>query len=171
MSSGTRWARVVRRLANLEYRIHDRMRPRAAFEAARAPTIVEDPNVLRGTSTCLLVTYRRSGEPVPSPVLFGMADEKIYIRSEGRTAKLRRIAANPTVLVAPCTMRGRPLGPFVKGTARVVGKDEEDHAYAALRRNYNTLDRLYESTADRLPVEPVYLEITVNKRGLGLDTF
>ena len=162
MSERTRWARMVRRFADMEYSLHDRMRPRDAFEAARQPTIVADPNVLRGTSTCLLVTYRRSGEPVPSPVLFGMADGKIYIRSEGRTAKLRRIAANPAVLVAPCSFRGRPRGPFVKGTARVVEKAEEVLAYAALRSNYRTVDRLYESTVDRLPVEAAYLEVTLS---------
>jgi hypothetical protein len=50
----------------------------------------------------------------------------------------------------------------VKGTARVIKKTEEAHAYAALRSNYRLLERLYESTADRLPVEPAYLEITVN---------
>lgn len=147
----------------MEYRLHDWMRPRAAFEAAREPTIVGDPDGLHGKSMCLLVTYRRSGEPVPSPVLCGMADGKVYIRSEGRTAKLRRIAANPIVLVGPCNLRGKPLGPFVKGTARVIEKAEEAHAYAALRSNYRLLERLYESTADRLPVEPAYVEITVIK--------
>jgi uncharacterized protein len=107
------------------------------------------------------VTYRKSGEPVPSPVLFGMTDGKIYIRSERRTAKLRRLAANSAVLVAPCSFRGRPLGPFVRGAARVVPATEEAHTYAALRSNYRWLDRLYESGADRLPIDSVYVEIIV----------
>ena len=126
----------------------------------RDPVITGDLNGMRGTSTCLLVTYRRSGEGVPSPVLFGMADGKVYFRSETRTAKLRRLEANPTVLVAPCSFRGRPLGPFVKGEARVVSAAEEPHAYAALRSNYRWLDRLYESGADRLPIDSSYVEIT-----------
>ena len=150
----------MRRIADAEYRLHDRLRPRDAFEAVRAPTITNDPSVLDGTSTCLLVTYRRSGEPVPSPVLFGVADGKIFFRAEQRTAKIRRIRANPWVLVAPCSFRGRPTGPFVKGTARIVEPHEQAAAYTALRRNYRWADRLYESTADRLPVEPAYVEIT-----------
>jgi PPOX class probable F420-dependent enzyme len=154
-------ARIVRRLADLEYRLHNRLRPTEAFDASREPTIVDDLGVLRGTSTCLLVTYRRSGEPVPTPVLFGVADGRIYIRAEDRTAKLKRIAANPMVLVAPCNFRGTPLGPFVRGTARVVDPSEEAHAYAALRSNYRLMYRLYESMADRLPVVPTYLEIAV----------
>lgn len=150
----------MRRVADLEYRLHDRLRPRDAFDACRDPSITHDLGVLAGRSTCLLVTYRKSGEPVPTPVLFGTADGKIYIRSEGRTAKFRRIAANPGVLVAPCNYRGRPLDGFLPGTARIMDKAEELKAYAALRANYRLLDRLYESTADHLPVEPVYLEIT-----------
>src|SRR6266571_4698039 len=50
--------------------------------------------------------------------------------------------------------RGRPTGPFLRGTARVVESYEEAHANAALRGNYRWLDRLYERAADRLPVEP-----------------
>ncbi|HJP65267.1 MAG TPA: PPOX class F420-dependent oxidoreductase [Actinomycetota bacterium] len=118
-----------------------------------------DLGVLRGTSTCLLVTYRRSGEPVPCPLFFGVADGKVYFRAESRTAKIRRIRANPEVLVAPSSFRGRPTGPFLKGRARVVEPHEEAAAYAALRANYRWLDRVYESTADRLPVEPAYVEI------------
>lgn len=154
------FAAAVRRAADVEYRLHDRLRPAAAFDAAREPTITQDIGVLAGTSTCLLVTYRGNGEPVPTPVLFGVSGGKVYLRSESRTAKLRRIATNPTVLVAPCTLRGSPLGPFLKGTARVVTPAEERAAYEALQSNYRWLDRLYERTADRLPIEPAYVEIT-----------
>ena len=157
----TRLAGIVRRVADVEYRLHDRLRPAAAFDAARDPLMTSDTDGLRGTSTCLLVTYRKSGEPVPSPVLFGMDDGKIYIRSEARTAKLRRLAANSTVLVAPCSFRGRPRGPFVKGSARVLSAAEEAHAYEALRSNYRWVDRLYESGADHLPIESSYVEITI----------
>jgi uncharacterized protein len=90
-----------------------------------------------------------------------MTDGKIYIRSQRRIAKLRRLAANSAVLVAPCSFRGRPLGPFVRGAARVVPATEEAHTYAALRSNYRWLDRLYESGADRLPIDSVYVEIIV----------
>jgi len=43
----------------------------------------------------------------------------------------------------------------------VVESYEEAHANAALRGNYRWLDRLYERAADRLPVEPAYVEIAV----------
>ena len=65
---------------------------------------------LEGHKHCLLVTFRRSGEPVPTPVWFGLLDGKVYARSEERVGKVKRIRANPRVLVAPCDGRGKPLG-------------------------------------------------------------
>jgi PPOX class probable F420-dependent enzyme len=153
------WAGIVRRIADIEYRLHDRLRPPAAFDATREPVFTDDLRVLRNTSTCLLVTYRRNGEPVPTPVLFGVANEKIYFRAESRTAKVRRIRTTSRVLVAPCSFRGAPTGPFIQGIARIVSAEEEPAAYTALRRNYRWIDRLYESAADRLPVEPAYVEV------------
>jgi hypothetical protein len=41
-----------------------------------------------------------------------------------------------------------------------MDKAEQSKAHAALRANYRLMDRLYDSAADRLPVEPVYLEIS-----------
>jgi hypothetical protein len=82
-TNDSRWGRVVQRVADLEYRMHDRLRPRDAFDACRDPRITYDLGVLSGRDTCLLVTYRKSGEPVPSPVLSGTADGKIYVRGEG----------------------------------------------------------------------------------------
>ena len=46
-----------------------------------------------GHRHCLVVTYRRSGEAVPTPVWFGIADERIYFRSEERVGKIKRIRA------------------------------------------------------------------------------
>lgn len=51
------------------------------------------------------------------------------------------------------------VGSIPVGTARLADKAEEPGAYAALRANYRWLDRLYESTADHLPVESAYVEI------------
>ena len=83
---------------------------------------------LRGHKYCLLVTYKRSGEPVPTPVWFGLGDGKLYVRSEATVAKVRRIRNDPRVRVAPCTVRGKPLGRPADGRARVLDhpRDEED---------------------------------------------
>src|SRR3977135_3841474 len=63
---------------------------------------------LRGHKYCLLVTYRRTGEAIPTPVWFGLGDAKLYTRPESAAAKVRRIGNDQRVRVAPCTARGRP---------------------------------------------------------------
>ena len=73
---------------------------------------------LRGHKYCLLVTYKRSGEPVPTPVWFGLGDGELYVRSEADVAKVKRIRNDSRVRVAPCTVRGKPLGPPAEGRAR-----------------------------------------------------
>ena len=106
------------------------------------------------------MTYRRSGEAVPTPVWFGLGDGKLYVRSEAAVAKVRRIRNDPHVRVAPCTVRGRPLGPPAEGTARVVEQgSNEEAAEVALRANYGLGRKLYEGAGGALGAKTVYLEI------------
>ena len=150
---------MIRRLAQLQYRFYDRMRHPQAFEVARKPGMARDLEALRGNHYCLVVTFKRSGEPVPTPVLFGVADGKLYFRTEPWVGKVKRIRNHPRVRVGPCNWRAKPLGPLVEGEARVLARSEEQTAYDALRENYTFGQRLYESVLDRLPVEIVYVEV------------
>jgi PPOX class probable F420-dependent enzyme len=116
---------------------------------------------LSGHKYCLLVSYRRSGEAVPTPVWFGLGDGKLYLRSEADAAKIKRIRNDPRVRLAPCTVRGRPLGPLAEGRARVLEQSSDcEAAEAALQANYGLGRRLYEGASGSLGVETVYLEIT-----------
>jgi uncharacterized protein len=151
---------VLKRLVDLQYRFYDRIRHRDAFRAAEVAGSAPDIDALRGRHYCLLVTIKRSGEAVPTPVLFGLADGKLYARTEPRVAKVKRIRNNPRVLVGPSNLRGKPLGPMTEGTARVLPPAENERAYAALKANYTVSQRLYESAIDRLGVELVYVEVT-----------
>jgi PPOX class probable F420-dependent enzyme len=150
---------VIKRLARLQYRFYDRMRHPDAFRTAREPGAASNLEALRGHHYCLVVTFRRSGEPVPTAVLFGLADGKLYFRTEPDVGKVKRIRNDARVRVGPCNWRGKPLGPLVEGTARVLPAAEKATAYAALRANYTFGQRLYEGALDRLPVEIVYVEV------------
>jgi uncharacterized protein len=117
---------------------------------------------LWGHKYCLLVTYKRSGDPVPTPVWFGLSDEKLYVRSEATAAKVRRARNDPRVRVAPCTARGKPLGRPACGRARVLDVDrDKEKAEAALRVNYGLGRKVYEGA---FGAETVYLEVTPVKR-------
>jgi PPOX class probable F420-dependent enzyme len=113
-----------------------------------------------GHRHCLVVTYRRSGEAVPTPVWFGIADERIYFRSEERVGKIKRIRANEHVLVAPCDGRGRPLGSGVEARARILPAEEEERAETAIQSNFGLGRRVYESAAMSVGPTGVYVEVT-----------
>jgi PPOX class probable F420-dependent enzyme len=150
---------MIAKLTKLQYRLFDRLRhPDASSTATQQPTAA-DFEALRGQHYCLLVSFRRSSEPVPTPVLFGLRNGKLYLRTEAGTPKLARISNDPTVLVAPCNWRGKPRGPLAQGTARVMTSAEQDAANTILKDDYTLGDRLFEGTIDRLPVDMVYIEV------------
>jgi uncharacterized protein len=109
---------------------------------------------------CLVVTYRRSGEAVPTPVWFGLADGRIYFRTEERAGKTRRIRASGRVLLAPCDNRGKPLRPAVAGHARIMSPENEPHAESAIQANFGLGRHLYELMAMNLGPKGVYIEVT-----------
>jgi len=115
---------------------------------------------LAGHKHCLLVTFRRNGEPVPTPVWFGLDGGKVYARSEERVGKVKRIRATPRVLVAPCDNRGKPKGPAAEGRARIVAPEEEAAAERAIQGNFGLGRRMYEGVAMNLGPEAVYIEVT-----------
>jgi uncharacterized protein len=150
---------MVRWIARLQYRLLDRMRHREAFRAAEQAPSSGDFESLQGHHYCLLVTFKRSGDPVPTPVLFGIQDGKLYLRTDAATAKVARIRNDAQVLVGPASSRGKPRGPLVRGNARVLPASENDAAYAVLRANYTLGQRLGERMIDLLPVEMAYVEV------------
>jgi PPOX class probable F420-dependent enzyme len=95
---------------SLPNRFYDRIRHPAARSLAGEQRTVSGFDHLQGHKHCLLVTYARSGQPLPTPVWFGLADGKPYVRSDANAAKAKRIRNDPRSRVAPCTSRGKPLG-------------------------------------------------------------
>src|SRR5687768_3061769 len=69
---------------------------------------------------CTVVTFRADGSGVATPVWFALDGERLVFRSLTPAAKLRRIAHDPTVLVAPCSSLGSPKGPPLRGRADLL---------------------------------------------------
>jgi PPOX class probable F420-dependent enzyme len=94
-------------------------------------------------------------------VWFGRSDGHVYVRSEADAAKVKRIRNDPRVRVAPCTARGKPLGPPAEGRARVLGEPGDiERAEAALEANYGLGRKFYERVGEALGTETVYLHVT-----------
>lgn len=99
-----------------------------------------------------LVTYRKSGVPVHTPVWFAEQDGRLYVMTRGDSGKLKRIRNNSRVEVAPCTARGRRTGPPLVAIARVG--DDQPLGRKLIRAKY---------WLARLPIwskQNVYLELT-----------
>ena len=149
------------RVADASYRFYDRARHKTAFESAVQPGTASDFAGLQGQKYALLVTFRKDGTAVPTPVWFALLDEgRLVVSTEERTAKVRRLRRDPRARVFPCDPRGKPLGPGVDGTARIlVDPADTEQAEAALDRHYGRTRRVYEKLmAPRDGM--VYLEVT-----------
>jgi uncharacterized protein len=108
----------------------------------------------------LLVTYRRDGTPVPTPVWAAPGDGRLYVRSERSSGKVKRLRNDPRLLVAPCTVRGRPLGAALEASARVLAPEHELLAERALAQRYGLGRELFERAMDLLRVDMCFLELT-----------
>jgi uncharacterized protein len=143
-------------------RIYDALRHPSAAAVGEQSQTVSGLEHLRGRKYCLLVTYRRNGDAVPTPVWFGIGDGKLYVRTEGDVAKVKRIRNDPRARIAPCTLRGKPIGPAAEGSARVIerGSPDEERAERALQANYGIGRRIYERVGARFSDDLVYIEVT-----------
>ena len=140
-------------------RLQAQMLRSAARELARAPaTGTLEELALRHHA--LVVTYRRDGTPVATPVWAAVADGRVYARTERGSGKVKRLRRDPRALVAPCTARGRQLGPPLPMRGSVLDAHEENTAERALANRYGFLRALFEHTMDFMREEMCYLELT-----------
>jgi uncharacterized protein len=144
-----------------QYKVFNRMRHPRAFEVARQQGTAGDFEGFRGARQALVVTFKQSGEPVPTPINFGLSDDgKLYFRSEPHVAKIRRLRRDPRVRVCPCNLRGKPLGPMVEAGARILPEPENERAYRIVESNWRADVRLLERVYDRIGVPEVYVEVS-----------
>lgn len=80
-----------------------------------------------------LTTFRRSGEPVSSPVWIAPDGDELVVITVDPTGKLKRLAHTRRVELRPCDLRGRVAegAPTFSGRATV---DRSDEAVATVKR-------------------------------------
>ncbi|HTU79788.1 MAG TPA: PPOX class F420-dependent oxidoreductase [Solirubrobacteraceae bacterium] len=147
-------------------RLAARGAPPGMREIAEAPRTGALAEIVAHKRT-LLVSFRRSGTPVPTPVWAAEAGGLLYVRSERTAGKCKRLRADSRVLIAPCTVRGRPLGAPLEGSARVLERAGEPAAERALAGRYGLGRWLFEYAMDLLRIDMCYLEISPGAWGGG----
>jgi PPOX class probable F420-dependent enzyme len=84
-----------------------------------------------------LVTFRRSGEAVKTPVWFAKHEGKFYVFTAAGSGKVKRLRNGRRIRAAPCGARGRLRGEWIEGQARRIEDPAiERAAYAALLAKY-----------------------------------
>jgi len=67
-----------------------------------------------------LVTFRRDGNGVPTPIWVAAYDGKLYAVTNGTSVKMKRLRANDRIRLAACDSRGRVRGEWTEGHGRRV---------------------------------------------------
>jgi PPOX class probable F420-dependent enzyme len=101
-----------------------------------------------------LVTFRRNGQPVPTPVRFAVENGRVLMSLRVDSGKVTRARANPMVEIG-----GHPDGPRHGATLRFLEGDEAARAGALLRRRHRFLF-LQRLVLGRRPGRHVLVEAT-----------
>ncbi|MEI8132499.1 MAG: PPOX class F420-dependent oxidoreductase [Leptolinea sp.] len=109
---------------------------------------MSDPNPLAKQSYISLETYRKTGEPMPTPVWFAQDETThlIYVWTEATSGKAKRIRNNPSVKLAPSDNRGKPKGDYLQATAQTTpeGSPEYKVGVDLINKKYGLLKKIFE---------------------------
>lgn len=94
-----------------------------------------------------LTTFRRSGEPVATPVWFvPQPDGTVLVYTEATSGKVKRLRHTPDCTVAACDARGRLRGEVAEATAAVLD-DRSEEVYRRLVGRYGWQARAFHLAA------------------------
>jgi len=86
-----------------------------------------------------LTTYRRSGEPVSTPVWVASDGDALVVTTPADSGKVKRLRHTPRVELRPCSRTGRVRdgAPPVAGTAQVLSDSvSRERLTGLIRRKY-----------------------------------
>ena len=111
-----------------------------------------------------LVTFRKDGREVATPIWFADLGGKLYAYTDQVSGKVKRIRANGRVKVAPCGAAGGIRGAWTAGMGRVVTDSSlASRAMQALATKYGWQFRMIRFFArfSRRFAERAVLELSV----------
>ncbi|MFI6261488.1 PPOX class F420-dependent oxidoreductase [Micromonospora sp. NPDC051006] len=90
----------------------------------------------------LLTTFRKDGQPVPTPVWAVRDGDGLAVWTAADSGKVKRIRNNGTVTVGPCDVRGHPHGVPVPARASLYDSAGSRRIRGLLKHKYRVLGRL-----------------------------
>jgi uncharacterized protein len=111
-----------------------------------------------------LMTFRRNGAGVATPIWVAPVDGKLYAVTDGTSPKMKRLKASDRIRLAICDARGKLLGEWAEGHAcRVDEARLSERATSALAWKYGwqfAVLRFFSSLSGRVK-RRAFIEIVV----------
>src|SRR5262249_26113120 len=107
-----------------------------------------------------LRTHRWKGGSEHAPNLLMRSVLSSGLHAVLRRYRVKRIRNNPIVQIAPSTHAGRPCGPGIQSTPRILPIAEQHTAEQLMDRKYGWLKRMFALIWRLQGREQVYIEIT-----------
>ena len=98
----------------------------------------------------LLQTRKRDGSWVDAPVNVAVQADRAFFRTPGKASKNKRLRNYSDVRFRPCTWRGKPTGPPVQATARLLDGEESAAAGRLINQKHPVLQRILVPLTHRL---------------------
>lgn len=89
-----------------------------------------------------LETYKKSGQPVRTPVWFMIDNNLVYVVTSANTGKAKRLRNNPSMRIVPSGYNGEPKGEWIDGRARFAEGSEAERAIQLRKKKYGLQARL-----------------------------
>jgi uncharacterized protein len=114
------------------------------------------PAEIHGQRYITLATFRKSGVPVYTPIWFAEDADKLYVMTNSKLGKCKRVRNNPQVKIASCTIRGKITGPEFQATARILPPGDLARVRQLIRQKYwlARLPFLWRNTDTSIEITP-----------------
>jgi PPOX class probable F420-dependent enzyme len=94
------------------------------------------PSEIHGQRYVSLATFRKNGVAVYTPIWFAENNGRLCFMTSSKSGKFKRIRNNSKARIAPCTMRGKIIGPEVAATVRIMKAEEFEQARKGINAKY-----------------------------------
>ena len=103
-----------------------------------------------------LITFRKNGLGVSTPVWFGEDNRHLYVMTNGKSGKSKRLRNNPEVRICPANIRGKVTGPEFSARVRFLRPDEFAQARKLINAKYwlARMPLLWSKTNTYLEITP-----------------
>ncbi len=83
-----------------------------------------------------LETYRQNGTAVATPMCFIVENNTLYLRTNRKSWKVKRLSNNSRVRIVPADPGGKPLGKWVEAKAQLFDLGEMEWVYQRFKQKY-----------------------------------